>query len=197
MNVLPPNLRFGAHQSVTRLGDDRLLRGRALHRRPGGRRRALDGAAALAARPCAIAGVDVAPARAMPGVVAVYTGADLVAANVNPLPARRPMFKRPDGADMTVPPRRLLAHEVARFVGEPVAAVIAASREAAYDALEAIAIEYEELPAVTDVREAAKPGAPRVWPDAADNFVAAHAYGDGPAVDAIFGRRRMSCRSTS
>ncbi|MFO1115665.1 MAG: xanthine dehydrogenase family protein molybdopterin-binding subunit [Beijerinckiaceae bacterium] len=187
MNVLPPNLRFGAHQSVTRLEDDRLLRGQGRYIDD----RAAEGALwmALLRSPHAharIAGVDVAPARAMPGVVAVYTGADLVAANVNPLPGPPPMFKRPDGADMTVPPRRLLAHEVARFVGEPVAAVIAASREAAYDALEAIAIEYEELPAVTDVREAAKPGAPRVWPDAADNFVAAHAYGDGPAVDAIF-----------
>ncbi len=187
MNVLPPNLRFGAHQSVSRLEDDRLLtgKGRFIDDRPA------DGALwmALLRSPHAharLGQVDVSAARAMPGVLAVYTGADLVAAGVAPLPGPPPLFKRPDGADMAVAPRRLLAHEAVRFVGEPVAAVVAATREAAYDALEAISVDYDELPAVTDVRAAAEPGAPQVWPGAPDNFVAAHAYGDRAAVDAIF-----------
>ncbi|MDE2365082.1 MAG: xanthine dehydrogenase family protein, partial [Hyphomicrobiales bacterium] len=125
-------------------------------------------------------------ARATPGVAAVLTGADLVAGGVAPLPGPPPLFKRTGGADMAFAPRRLLAHETVRFVGEPVAAVVAESREAANDALEAIAVDYVELPAVTDVRAAARPGAPAVMPGAPDNIVAVHSYGDGPAVDAIF-----------
>ena len=81
----------------------------------------------------------------MPGVEAVYTGADLVADDIGTIPTL-PIFKRPDGKPMTVPPRRLLAHEVVRFAGEPVAAVVATSRVAAQTAAEAIAVEYEVLP---------------------------------------------------
>jgi carbon-monoxide dehydrogenase large subunit len=61
----------------------------------------------------------------MDGVAAVYTGADLVADNIGTIPTL-PIFKRPDGSPMQAPPRRLLAHEVVRFAGEPVAAVLAA-----------------------------------------------------------------------
>ena len=88
------------------------------------------------------------------------------------------MFTRPDGSPMTVPPRRLLAHELVRFAGEPVAAVVATSRVAAQTAAEAIAVEYEVLPAVVDPVAAIKPGAPVVWAEAPDNIVAAMSYGD-------------------
>ena len=87
----------------------------------------------------------------MPGVEAVYTGADLVADDIGTLPTLL-VFMRPDGSPMTVPPRRLLAHEIVRFAGEPVAAVVATSRVAAQTAAEAIAIEYEVLPSVVDPR---------------------------------------------
>src|SRR6202030_1569819 len=111
--------------------------------------------------------IDIAAAREMPGVEAVYTGADLVADNIGTIPTLS-IFKRPDGSPMTVPPRRLLAHETVRFAGEPVAAVVATSRVTAQTAAEAIAVEYEVLPSVVDPIEATKPGAPAVWADAPD-----------------------------
>ena len=89
---------------------------------------------------------------------------------------------------MTVPPRRLLAHEIVRFAGEPVAAVVASSRLQAQSAAEAIEIDYEVLPAVVDPVEAIKPGAPVVWPDAPDNIVAAMSYGDAAKVEEAFAK---------
>jgi len=74
---------------------------------------------------------------------------------------------------MTVPPRRPLAHEIVRFAGEPVAAVVATSRMMAQTAAEAIEIEYDVLPSMVDPIGATKPGAPVVWPDAPGNIVAA------------------------
>jgi len=96
------------------------------------------------------------------------------------------VFMRPDGSAMTVPPRRLLAHEIVRFAGEPVAAVVATSRVAAQTAAEAIVVEYEVLPSVVDPTAATKPGAPVVWASAPDNIVATMSYGDAAAVEAAF-----------
>ena len=77
-----------------------------------------------------IVSIDTRRRAAMPGVEAIYTGADLVADDIGTLPTLL-VFPRPDGSPMTVPPRRLLAHELVRFVGETVAAVVATSRIAA------------------------------------------------------------------
>ena len=85
----------------------------------------------------------------MPGVQAVYTGADLVRDDIGTIPTLA-IFKRPDGTPMTVPPRRLLAHEIVRYAGEAVAAVVATSRVLAQTAAEAIAVDYEVLPSVVD-----------------------------------------------
>ncbi|MDH8080072.1 hypothetical protein QIG57_27305, partial [Klebsiella pneumoniae] len=71
----------------------------------------------------------------------VYTGADLVADDIGTIPTL-PIFKRPDGSPMAAPPRRLLAHDVVRFAGEPVAAVLAPSRADAQTAAEAIVVDY-------------------------------------------------------
>jgi carbon-monoxide dehydrogenase large subunit len=134
-----------------------------------------------------IRSVDTKTASEMPGVEAVYTGADLVADNIGTLPTLL-VFKRPNGSEMTAPPRRLLAHELVRFAGEPVAAVVATSRVAAQTAAEAIAIDYEMLPSVVDPAEAIKPGAPAVWAEVSDNIAAAMSYGDAAAVEAAFAR---------
>src|SRR5205814_9072671 len=106
-----------------------------------------------------IVSVDTKAAADMPDVKAVYTGADLVADDIGTIPTLA-IFQRPDGSPMTVPPRRLLAHEIVRFAGEPVAAVVATSRDAAQTAAETIAVDYDVLPAVVDPLEAIKPGAP-------------------------------------
>src|SRR4051794_34931073 len=166
MNILPGNMRFGAGQPVRRLEDQRLLTGKGqfIDDKPE------DGALWLHVlrSPHAharIVSIDIKPATEMPGVEAVYTGADLVADNIGSIPTLA-IFKRPDGSPMTVPPRRLLAHEVVRFAGEAVAAVVASSRVLAQTAAEAIVVDYEVLPSVADPIEATKPGAPAVWPEA-------------------------------
>jgi carbon-monoxide dehydrogenase large subunit len=188
MNILPANMRFGAGQPVKRLEDHRLLtgKGRFIDDKPE------DGALWLYVlrSPHAhakIAAIDVTAATGMVGVEAVFTGADLIKDDIGTIPTLA-IFKRPDGSPMTVPPRRLLAHEIVRFAGEPIAAVVATSRTIAQSAAEAIAIEYEVLPSVSDPIEATRPGAPAVWPDAPDNIVAAMSYGDAAKVEEVFSK---------
>ena len=188
MNILPGDLRFGAGQPIKRLEDQRLLTGKGqfIDDKPE------DGALwlHLLRSPHAharIVSIDRKAASELKGVEAVYTGADLIADDIGTLPTLL-VFQRPDGSPMTTPPRRLLAHEVVRFAGEPVAAVVATSRVAAQTAAEAIAVEYQVLPSVIDPAEAIKPGAPAVWAEVPDNIVAAMSYGDAAAVEAAFAK---------
>ena len=132
-----------------------------------------------------IVSIDATAAASMPGVVAVLTGADLVAAGVKPLPVA-PMFQRPDGSPGATPLRPALADGVVRFVGEAVVALIAETAEQAKDALEAVVVEYEDLPVVTELTEAAAEGAPLVWPAATGNIAAQMKHGDAAACDAAF-----------
>src|ERR1700710_1019435 len=188
MNILPGNMRFGAGQPVKRLENQELLTGEGqfIDDKPE------DGALWLHVlrSPHAhakIVSIDTEAAKAMPDVEAVYTGADLIADDIGTLPTLL-VFKRPDGSPMTVPPRRLLAHEIVRFAGEAVAAVVATSRVAAQTAAEAISVEYEVLPSVVDPIEATKPGAPVAWAEAPDNIVAAMSYGGAAGVEAVFAK---------
>ena len=132
-----------------------------------------------------ILSIDATAAASMPGVVAVLTGADLVAAGVKPLPIE-PMFQRPDGSPGATPLRPALADGVVRFVGEAVVALVAETAEQAKDALEAVVVEYEDLPVVTELTEAAAEGAPLVWPAATGNIAAQMKHGDAAACDAAF-----------
>lgn len=186
MNILPANLRFGAGLSPKRLEDQRLLTGQGhfIDDKPE------DGALWLHVlrSPHAhakIVSVDVEAAKAMPGVQAIMTGADLVADDVGTLPTLN-IFKRPDGSEMKFPPRRLLAHEAVRYAGEGVAVVIATSRIQAQLAAEAVDVEYDVLPAVVDPAAAIADGAPAIWSEAPDNIAASMSYGDAAKIDAIF-----------
>src|ERR1700691_2065709 len=114
-----------------------------------------------------IGGIDVAAARAMPGVVAVFSAADLT--DVSPIPGGIG-FPRPDGGPAPKIDRKLLASDRVRFVGEPVALVIAESRAAGLEAAEAIVVDYAALPVVTEPSAAMAPGAPAVWDDVPDNI---------------------------
>jgi carbon-monoxide dehydrogenase large subunit len=188
MNIFPGNMRFGAGQPVKRLEDQRLLTGTGhfIDDKPE------DGALWLHVlrSPHAhakIVSIDTKAAAAMAGVEAVYTGADLIADDIGTLPTLL-VFPRPDGSKMSVPPRRLLAHEIVRFAGESVAAVVATSRVAAQSAAEAIEVEYQVLPSVVDPVAAIKPGAPAVWAEVPDNIVAAMSYGDAAKVEAEFAK---------
>jgi carbon-monoxide dehydrogenase large subunit len=180
--------RFGSGQQVQRVEDPALLAGKGQFTddvAPAGQLQVV-----FVRSPHAharIVSIDSTAASAMPGVTAVFTGAQLVQAGVQPLPVVVP-FKRADGSDVVTAPRRALAHERARFVGEAVAMVVAASRDAARAAANALAVEYEELPAVTDLVTALKPDAPRVVEGLADNVAAVSRHGDAKAVDAAFER---------
>jgi aerobic carbon-monoxide dehydrogenase large subunit len=132
-----------------------------------------------------IVSIDVEAAKAMPGVITVLTGADLAAAGVKRIPLA-PMFHRPDGSPGASPLRPALAEDTVRFVGEGIAASIAETVDQAKDALEAITVEYEELPLVTGVKEATAEGAPQVWPAATGNIAARMRHGDAAQADAAF-----------
>ena len=97
------------------------------------------------------------------------------------------MFQRPDGTPRRdAPLRPALADKIVRFVGEQVAAVVAETPEIAKDAVEAIVVEYEELPVVTSLIKATSEGAPLVWPAATGNVAAQMKHGDAAACDAAF-----------
>ncbi len=130
-----------------------------------------------------IRGIDTDAARSMPGVLGVYTGADLAAAGYGTLNCIVP-FKNRDGTPMRKPPRPALPTDKARFVGDPVAFVVATSLAAAKDAAEAVIVDIDPLPAVTSAREAAKPSAPMVYDEAPDNIVLDYHYGDAAKVEA-------------
>ncbi len=182
----PDALRFGSGHTVRRIEDPALVRGQGRFTddvTPAG-----SCFAVFVRSPHAharIVGIDADGARAMPGVLAVHTGAELVAAGVKPIPLA-PAFKRPDGQPMTAAPRRALAHEFVRCVGEPVALVVAQTRDAAQAAAEAMAVDYEPLPAVTDPVAALAPDAPRVWDAMPDNICGEARHGKPAEVAAAF-----------
>jgi carbon-monoxide dehydrogenase large subunit len=180
--------RFGSGQQVRRVEDPALVQGQGRftddHALPGQLHLVFVRSPAAHGR---IAGIELDAARALPGVVAIYTGADLVAAGVKPLPLSVP-FKGPGGRALAVPPKRALAHEFVRFVGEPLVAVVAESLAMARDAAAAVQVEIEPLPANVDPLRALQPGAPVLWADAPDNIAAETRYGDAAAAEAAFAR---------
>ncbi|HEY4137890.1 MAG TPA: xanthine dehydrogenase family protein molybdopterin-binding subunit [Casimicrobiaceae bacterium] len=132
-----------------------------------------------------IESIDVKAAAAMPGVIGIVTGEDLVRSGIKPLPSSAD-FKRPDGTPLASPPRHALAVGTVRFVGEAVAVVIAQTRVQAQDAVEAIDVHYEALPAVVDLASARRTGSPHVWNKAPDNIAAEARHGNAAASDAAF-----------
>jgi aerobic carbon-monoxide dehydrogenase large subunit len=137
--------------------------------------------------------IDATRARAVAGVLAVFTGADcerdrLGAIPHNPLPQTKYDMKlnAPAGRPVFIGPHVLLPRDKARHVGEAVAMVVAESRAAAQDAAELVAMEYAELPCVLDSRTAALPDAPRLWDDVPDNVFIDTWFGNREATDRVF-----------
>ena len=114
-----------------------------------------------------IKGIDASEAEAMPGVLRVFTAADL--AQAGGIPCGWQITSR-DGNVMQEPKHPILAEGKVRHVGDPIAAVVAETREQARDASEAIVVDLEDLPAVIDMREAVREGAPLVHDDLASNL---------------------------
>jgi carbon-monoxide dehydrogenase large subunit len=134
-----------------------------------------------------IAGIDTSAAAKAAGVAAVYTGADLAADGVGGLPCGWLIHSK-DGSPMQEPPHPVLAIGKVRHVGDPVAVVIADSLVQARDAAELIAVDYAMEPAVTDVVEAIKPGAPLVFAEVPGNVCYDWQIGDPAVADAALGK---------
>src|SRR6266576_3035767 len=132
-----------------------------------------------------IKSIDTSAARKMPGVLGVYTGVDL--ADYGTLKCIVP-FKNRDGTPMKQPPRPALPTDRVRFVGDPIAFVVAETLLQAKDAAEAIEVEIDPLPAVVRPEEAARPGAPLLYDEAPGNVALDYHYGDGEQVAAAFAR---------
>jgi carbon-monoxide dehydrogenase large subunit len=186
MNAPLDALRFGSGRAINRVEDPALVAGRGRYTDdldlPGQLHLVFVRSTYAHAL---IRSVDVDAARGMAGVVAVYTGAELAAAGVKPVPGPAG-FVRPDGSPAASAPRRALAHERVRYVGEAVAAVVARSLPEARAAAEAVWVDCEELPAVVNAFEAMQPGAPQLCEAAPDNVAAAMRHGQPEAVAAAF-----------
>src|SRR5262245_37950412 len=131
--------------------------------------------------------VDVAAAIKMPGVVAVISGSDLAADNIGGI-APVASFPGRDGKPMFPAAMPALAAERVRYVGEPLARVIAETAYQAQDAADKIEIQYEQLVAAPNVERAIAKDAPAIWPQAPGNIALDWEFGDATAVDAAFAR---------
>ncbi|TXL69113.1 xanthine dehydrogenase family protein molybdopterin-binding subunit [Vineibacter terrae] len=180
------SMKFGIGQPVPRREDPTLLRGQGRYTDD---LSLPDQAYAVMVRSQVAHGVikaiDTAQAKAMPGVLGVWTGAELNAAGYGPLKTLIPVPNR-DGTPMKTPTRYSLATDKVRFVGDPVAVVVAETVAQAKDAAEAVMLEIEALPAVTDARAGAEAGAPLVFDDVPGNICLDFHYGDSAKVAEAF-----------
>jgi len=178
--------KFAVGQSVRRLEDPRLLQG--LGRYSDDVSLSRQAYAVVVRSPHAharIRSIDAAPALTASGVLAVLTGADVAADKLGNLPTDGNR-KRSDGSPAFTTPRPALARARVRHVGDPVALVVAETREQAADAAELLAVDYEPLPAVAATAEAMRAGAPAVWDEAPDNVAFVWEAGQRDAVARAF-----------
>jgi carbon-monoxide dehydrogenase large subunit len=131
--------------------------------------------------------IDTAAAKAAPGVLGVFTGDDIAADQLGPLPCGW-LIKSKDGSNMIEPPHPALAQGKVRHVGDPVAMVVATSKVAARAAAGLVDINYEVLPAVGQLADAVKPGAAQLFDEAPGNQCYDWHIGDAAATDAAFAK---------
>ncbi len=184
--------KFGVGQPVRRSEDPKLVRGDGSYTddvsRPGQvyavivRSRDAHGT---------IRSIDTAAAKAMPGVLAVYTAADLSA--YGPLKCNLPLKNR-DGSPIRYTPRPALAADKVRFVGDPVACVIAKTVAQAKDGAEAVVLDVEPLAPVLKPADAVKPGAPLVFDNVPNNIALDYHYGDATKVAEAFAKAKHITR---
>jgi carbon-monoxide dehydrogenase large subunit len=178
---------FGLGQPVRRTEDPRLLTGRGCYTddlvRPGMAQMAILRSPHAHAR---IRGIDTAAARAAPGVLLVLTGADAEADGLGLFPVLAEVPEKPGTPPLRNPPRRILTTDVARYVGDPVAIVVAETRAQAMDAAELVEVAWEPLPALAETGAAFDATAPLVWPELGSNLCVHWAAGDEAAAAAAF-----------
>ena len=141
-----------------------------------------------------IRGIDTAAAKAMPGVIAVYTAADLT--DYGPLKSTLPLKNR-DGSPIRYTPRPALSGDKVRYVGDAVACVIAETVAQAKDAAEAVVLDLEPLPAVLTPADAVKHGAPLLFDAVPNNIALDYHYGDTAKVAEAFAKAKHVTRLTT
>jgi aerobic carbon-monoxide dehydrogenase large subunit len=178
--------KFGVGQPVLRKEDDTLVRGKGKYtddfNLPG---QAYAWIVRSSHAHGIIKGIDTSAAKAMPGVLGVWTGADLASAGYGPYTCGLPLKNR-DGTPLKQTNRTALMSDKVRYVGDPVAFVVAGTLAQARDAAEAVVLDIEPLPAVTEPAEAAKPGAPQLYDHIPNNVALDYHYGDAAKVEAAF-----------
>src|SRR5216117_482893 len=184
MSDYRPMGQFGIGQPIKRFEDVRLVRGGGRFHDdvnlPGQAHAVIVRSTHAHAR---IRSIDRTAAQRAPGVLAVFTGADVSELGTMKMTLKR---KRPDGSPMFAPPHHGLTRDRVRYVGDPVAMVVAETLAQAEDAAELLEIDYEPLPAVTSTADAV--GGPAVWEECPDNVSNVHEVGDRAATEAAFGR---------
>jgi carbon-monoxide dehydrogenase large subunit len=178
--------KFGVGQPVRRKEDDTLVRGRGKYtddfNLPG---QAYAWIVRSSHAHGVIRGIDTSAAKAMPGVLGVWTGTDLAAADYGPFTCALPMKSR-DGTPLLQTNRTALMTDKVRYVGDPVAFVVAETLLQARDAAEAVEVDIEPLPSVTDPDEAAQPGAPQLYDHIPNNVALDYHFGETEKVEAAF-----------
>src|SRR6266446_4968156 len=178
--------KFGIGQSIKRFEDPRLVRGEGRFHNdvnlPGQAHVVIVRSLHAHAR---ILSIDTATAAAAPGVLAVFTGADLARDGLGTMKMTLKR-KRPDGSPMFAPAHRGLTQDRVRYVGDPIGLVVAGTLAEAEDAAELVRVEYDPLPSVTATAEAL--GGPPVWDECADNVSNVFEAGDKAATEAAFAR---------
>jgi carbon-monoxide dehydrogenase large subunit len=178
--------KYGVGQPVRRKEDDTLVRGKGKYTDdfslPG---QAYAWIVRSSHAHGLIKGIDTEAAKAMPGVLGVWTGADLASANYNPFTCGLPLKNR-DGTPLLQTNRTALVTDKVRFVGDPVAFVVAETVAQARDAAEAVMLDIEPLPAVTNAAEATQPGAPQLYDHIPNNVALDYHSGDTDKINAAF-----------
>ncbi len=178
--------KFGIGQPVLRTEDPHLLRGEGRYTDDVNLPGQAYGVVVRSRHPHGtIRKIDTAAARAMPGVLGIFTGADLKAAGGGTMQCISPFTNR-DGSPMKKPVRYPFAIDRVRWVGDPIAFVVAETVAQAKDAAEAVEVDIDPLRAVTDARLAAQPGAPQLYDDVPNNLSLDYHYGDTAKVEAAF-----------
>jgi carbon-monoxide dehydrogenase large subunit len=180
--------KFGVGQPVTRTEDNRFLTGHGRYTDdlsfPGQAHAVMVRSPHAAAR---IRSIDLSAAKAVPGVLGAWSGADAMAAGLGVLPCLA-MLPNKDGSEMVPTVRPLIAVDRVRFVGDTVAFIVAETLAIARDAAELVEVDYEVLPSVTDTAAALQSGAAAVWDEVPNNLALDWEIGDRAAVDAAFAK---------
>jgi carbon-monoxide dehydrogenase large subunit len=178
--------KFGVAQPVRRVEDLRLLLGQG--RYTDDFSVSSEAHAIVLRSPHAAAtinAIDTSVAKTLPGVLGVYTGADLEADGIGGIPCAIPLKNR-DGSGRAEVPHPVLALGSVRHVGDPVALIVAETPQAARDAAEAIQVDYDILPSITDLGAAMDDGQPAVWPSVPNNVCFDWETGDKARTDELF-----------